>query len=532
MTESTTIQTTQALRRTTSALSGVVASLRTTSKSVGQVAQAVSAAGKAAAKSGSTAKKLKGQVRDLFAFDQINRLSAASTAAAKKSSRGSSSRSGSGGSGRAGQIQEEVTWLERLKSLLAQLAAPLKKFWSMNGGETLKAFQNLRSRAADLANVLKTGLKWGYDHILAPLGKWTLSSAAPAVMNLLANTIRILSADCRILGPVAAKVWELFFQPLAQWNGKVVAGMLQGAADSVGWLADRLEGLEGLLHGGSIIGRLHDFGANAWQSIVGGLTGGFGAVRDAFHQLLDNLYVGGAQLSAQRPLTMPVQLSASAESVWGKFSGAWHQGNRTVTVTDKLKNSAFELWSSLKSTWGERSLSIRNYLQSSAAALWSGFKTAWGSRVLSIQNKLATSAATLWNNLKSGWKNKNLSLTVTYSTSVGALKTAVYKALGLAGWPSLKFAARGGIVPAASLFGSTLVGEDGMEAIIPLERHTEWMDRVADRLAAKLEGGSGRQSAPMVVQVVLDGRVVGQTAVDYINRQARAGGVHPLSAYL
>ncbi len=205
-----------------------------------------------------------------------------------------------------------------------------------------------------------------------------------------------------------------------------------------------------------------------------------------------------------------------------------------MKIANQLQSSAGTLWSNFKAAWGEsRIVKIANQLQSSAGTLWSKFKTAWGTRTLSIKNKLATSAATLWNNLKSGWSNKSLSLKVTYSTNVSALKKAVYKALGLAGWPTLQFAARGGIVRSATLLGNTLVGEAGMEAIVPLENHTEWMDKVAQRLASQLNGSRESTSGqPILVQVVLDGRVVGQTAVDYINGQARANGVHPLGAYL
>jgi hypothetical protein len=58
----------------------------------------------------------------------------------------------------------------------------------------------------------------------------------------------------------------------------------------------------------------------------------------------------------------------------------------------------------------------------------------------------------------------------------------------------LKFAARGGIVDGATLFGGNVVaGEAGKEAIIPLENHTEWLDLVAGRIADIL--ANVRQSA-------------------------------------
>ena len=44
----------------------------------------------------------------------------------------------------------------------------------------------------------------------------------------------------------------------------------------------------------------------------------------------------------------------------------------------------------------------------------------------------------------------------------------------------------GGIVDGATLIGA---GEDGKEAIIPLERHTEWIDMVADGLMSRISAG-------------------------------------------
>ena len=54
----------------------------------------------------------------------------------------------------------------------------------------------------------------------------------------------------------------------------------------------------------------------------------------------------------------------------------------------------------------------------------------------------------------------------------------------------LQYFARGGIVDGASLFGNNVIGEDGKEAIIPLERNTEWISRVADQINAETDDAS------------------------------------------
>ena len=63
--------------------------------------------------------------------------------------------------------------------------------------------------------------------------------------------------------------------------------------------------------------------------------------------------------------------------------------------------------------------------------------------------------------------------------------SALARFLGISAVPhlSVQWYARGGIVNGATLIGA---GEAGKEAIIPLERHTEWIRMVAEELAAQL----------------------------------------------
>lgn len=99
---------------------------------------------------------------------------------------------------------------------------------------------------------------------------------------------------------------------------------------------------------------------------------------------------------------------------------------------------------------------------------------------------------------------------------------------------SLKWNAKGGILDGAQIFGmagNTLLGggEAGREAVLPLESNTGWMDRIADKVAARIGGGtSGGSSQPIVVKVELDGRVIAESSVREWRRQARSGR-YPLS---
>ena len=53
---------------------------------------------------------------------------------------------------------------------------------------------------------------------------------------------------------------------------------------------------------------------------------------------------------------------------------------------------------------------------------------------------------------------------------------------------SLPRLAEGGVVNRAT---TAVVGEDGAEAIVPLERNTAWIDKVADAIISRTGGVSG-----------------------------------------
>ena len=81
--------------------------------------------------------------------------------------------------------------------------------------------------------------------------------------------------------------------------------------------------------------------------------------------------------------------------------------------------------------------------------------------------------------------------------------------------------AEGGIVDSATL---AVIGEQGKEAVVPLENNTEWIDKLADRIAAKTGG-----STPIVLNV--DGKTFAQTAINTMNELTRQTGSLKLNVY-
>lgn len=132
--------------------------------------------------------------------------------------------------------------------------------------------------------------------------------------------------------------------------------------------------------------------------------------------------------------------------------------------------------------------------------------------------------------LKFDWKLPNIkmpSITVEWKNSPDWLAEAA-KFIGLKGIPSFKvnWNALGGVFDKPTIFsyGDSLqgIGENGAEAVVPLENNTEWLDKIAARLSSAM-GGS---SQPIILQV--DGKTFAQTSINSINQLTKQTGKLPL----
>ena len=78
----------------------------------------------------------------------------------------------------------------------------------------------------------------------------------------------------------------------------------------------------------------------------------------------------------------------------------------------------------------------------------------------------------------------------------------------------------GGVFDSPTLFpyGSSIggLGEDGAEAVVPLEKNTQWLDRIAEKLASK------QSSTPVILQV--DGKTWAKTTIKTVNELTKQTG--------
>jgi len=94
----------------------------------------------------------------------------------------------------------------------------------------------------------------------------------------------------------------------------------------------------------------------------------------------------------------------------------------------------------------------------------------------------------LWSAIKSIWNN-----------TVGSLSLDIP---GFGGWDGIHVSvpklATGGIVTSAT---TALIGEAGREAVLPLDNNTQWMDRLATKLANQINSGAGQNGGTVRVEL-------------------------------
>ena len=263
-------------------------------------------------------------------------------------------------------------------------------------------------------------------------------------------------------------------------------------------------------------------GSGFLSRVAQGISNAFGSVKDWVRRHIWEPIQSGWSGLAGVVVTIGSALKSGPGELWERFRSAWLSGDRSVGILDVLRNGAAVLWNGFSALWGSPAAGITDFLCNGASVLWANFSALWGSRAVSIVNTLKNSAASLWEQFRSGWAGRTLGLKISYNSNVGGVKKAVYRALGLSGWPRISFAARGGVFRSATL---TMLGEAGTEAVVPLENNTGWMDVMAQKLGDRM-GGTGGGS--ITVPVYIGGEKLAETVVNALNAQTRCTGVNPL----
>lgn len=215
-------------------------------------------------------------------------------------------------------------------------------------------------------------------------------------------------------------------------------------------------------------------------------------------------------------------IKAAALSAWEWIKNAWNNAGTWFSgIVSKIKNAFAGIgawfknifstaWNGIKSIWSGVSSfftgvwdSIKSIFSNVGTAIASGIQGAVSSAVNAV---LGTGARII-----NGFID-------AINVAIGIINAIPGVNIGYLSKLSVPAMAKGGVVDGATL---AQIGEDGAEAVVPLENNLEWLDKLATMLNERMGGNQ-----PIVLNV--DGKRFAEISVDSINSLTRQRGSIPL----
>ena len=293
-----------------------------------------------------------------------------------------------------------------------------------------------------------------------------------------------------------------FWDEIGQWFMDLFAGIGQWCSDvwdgiceifaSVGqWFKDRFtEAKEGIAQAWS---NLKEWAGEKWD----GICQAFGNVKqwfsDRFTQAKEGIANAWSNIGAwagEKWANIKQSFANTKQWFSDIFKGAWENIKKAFSSVGSFFSG---IWDTIKSIFSKVGSTIGN-------AVSGAFKTAI--------NWVLEKAINLINGFIKG-----INLAVGIINKIPGVNISTLKLLDV---PKM---AKGGIVD-----GSTIanIGEAGREAVLPLENNTEWMDALADRIAA-------RNSTPSKIILKVGERELGEATIQSINGIIQQTGNIPLA---
>ena len=91
----------------------------------------------------------------------------------------------------------------------------------------LKSIDNLLKAIRPVTKDVWDGLAWAYEHVLLPLGKFTISKLLPDFFNLLAAALKVVHSVMTAAKPLLSWLYKDFIVPIAKVAGFAITGALK-----------------------------------------------------------------------------------------------------------------------------------------------------------------------------------------------------------------------------------------------------------------------------------------------------------------
>ena len=322
-----------------------------------------------------------------------------------------------------------------------------------------------------------------YNKVLAPIIDWIITKILPPITKVLNGIVKVLGEVIKSISKSISGVIKVI-EGIIKFLTGVFTGdwekAWEGCQKIFEGFADIIEGIIKTLK--SILKGIADFVTNvvanafkiAWEIIKG--------VWDVVVKFFKSIWDGIVQV-----------FSPVGEWFRNTFTNAW---NNVKTAWSGATSWFSGIWTNVKNTFS----SVGSWFKTTFSNAWNNIKnvfSGWGSFFSGLWDKIKNTFSKLGTNLssaisssvKSGINGVISMIEKTMNKGVNLINGAIDLINELPGVNvgkvkklSLPKLAKGGIVDSATI---AMIGERGKEAVIPLENNTEWIDKLADRIASR-----------------------------------------------
>lgn len=271
---------------------------------------------------------------------------------------------------------------------------------------------------------------------------------------LILNWGAIMASASKAINLVRTAIIAMNTAMLANPIGLIVA-LIAGLVVAFVYLWNNVEGFR-------------KFWIKAWNTIKDGAVKAWNSIKKA----LGNI---GSWFSDKFK-----QVQNAGKNAWNYVKNAWNSAGQWFSNTaSKIKNAFSNIPSWFRSKFQSAWTNIKSVF-SNWGSFFSGLWTKIKSKFSSIGTSLGKSMGSA---VKSGMNAVISTIEMTINKGIGLINSAIRLAnklpvvnVGTLPNISLPRLAKGGVVDEATM---ALIGEEGSEVVMPLEKNTEWVDRVA-----------------------------------------------------
>jgi phage-related protein len=412
----------------------------------------------------------------------------------------------------------------------------------------LTSVEKVTSALGPLTETIGSGLVWLYDNVLLPLAGWTISDFIPAFLDELAGGIKVVNSVIEALEPLGQWLWDSFLQPLASWYGGAAIGWMEGIATALNAISDWINNNQGVVQTFVIIvgsfaaaWGLVNIAIGIWNvvcAIATGVTTAFGVVVAFLTSPIGLVILAiGALIAAGVLLYQHWDTVKSfAVSIWGAIQGVfqsfgdWLQGVFSTDWTQSfgiLGEGMNALFANISNIWGDIQQIFCGIIDFIGGVFTGDWEGAWNG-VVEIFGGIFGGIEDL---IK--WP-----LNAVIGLINGAIDGINDISVDIPDWVphwggdhigfslgKIPYLAKGGIVRGAT---TAVIGEDGAEAVMPLENNTGWIDQLAAKVLSKMGGGSGSTPIQLTLPIYVGNKYLTTAVIDDINKITKSTGNCPI----